>query len=582
MRRFSPLVFLLFVFLPLSAHALTAAAVGAAVFRGAAGAATTFQALGAFRANPYALAATVGVGLALTAIEISDTSGSKADFLPGSAANPPFTPAGWSTVETPPSTAPMGVSFSGAAPYYPSATQACSARCAATGKAMTGVDGGGNCQCSGTGWGPSYAAPTGYGACVSGTCQLQTPSAVQWPSDGVPTYRPDPAGTGNWVPHPRDPDVLSGVTPSGGLTTREGKDQYGNPVREIVTVTPDKGSDYERHTESPNPTTGLPKVQVDKIHSDQNGNVTSATTQTMENTKLANSSTNQGNGTQAQQNGDVAGSISSMQSAIVSAEGAVQSAVNNASGVISTAVASIGSAITTAVGNSASAISGAVSSIGSSITSAVNTASSAITSAVTTSMASVRTAVDAVKDSVTAIPAPIVTAISGLQTAVNAVRDAVVAVPPGQAPVMDDVKDAINTQGQAIRDKLSEGDAIDIPEDTLADNPADMVLPNDHMPDPDQQSLDDARDSLFAASGRFIVSVDNYTQRTGLKDYLNGFFPSSTSSAACSAASFTFPNLVTGANMTISIDCRLIVMVGDCMVMLASAVAYNIIRSGRA
>ncbi len=163
----------------------------------------------------------------------------------------PGYPAGWPDSEHPPtnSVAPTNMYEGsyycvGQAYVFPTAdaAAACEAHgaqaagsrvgcgwAAGAGGFQYGWTGGGSCVGGGT-WvyGPQPVCPRGY--TLSGSvCNLTDPSLVQWPSDGVPTYRPSSSGT-TFEAHPRDPDAAPNAGADGfRLITL---DPFGNPIQE--------------------------------------------------------------------------------------------------------------------------------------------------------------------------------------------------------------------------------------------------------------------------------------------------------------------------------------------------------------
>lgn len=127
--------------------------------------------------------------------------------------------------------------------------------------------------------------PSGY-TLSSGVCVLSDQARAKWPSDGIPTYQQN--SSGNWQPHPRDPDPASSTLPSGNSFSRTGNDTYGNPVKETFKNTPAGGMDYERQTEGLNPTSGQPFVQTDKFYFDQNGDLYNTTSNINNNSTINN------------------------------------------------------------------------------------------------------------------------------------------------------------------------------------------------------------------------------------------------------------------------------------------------------
>lgn len=116
-------------------------------------------------------------------------------------------------------------------------------------------------------------------------CNLTSPAAVQWPSDGVASVKPV---NGVITPVARDPDN-TGFTV--GDISRTGTDSYNNPVKETVTANGQNGYDYKRDTQSINPTTGEPTVQRDQYSVNGTGQVTSITSNTYNNSTVSNVNT---------------------------------------------------------------------------------------------------------------------------------------------------------------------------------------------------------------------------------------------------------------------------------------------------
>jgi hypothetical protein len=127
--------------------------------------------------------------------------------------------------------------------------------------------------------------------CVSGyvksgsSCVISTPSAVQYPSDGIPTVKPV---NGVLTPNSHDPDN-AGI--SSGNISRTGTDSYGNPVSESISSNPSNGVDYKRDTQSVNPSTGEPVVQRDQYSTNSHGQVNSSTSVVYNNSTVSNVNT---------------------------------------------------------------------------------------------------------------------------------------------------------------------------------------------------------------------------------------------------------------------------------------------------
>lgn len=128
------------------------------------------------------------------------------------------------------------------------------------------------------------SCPAGY-TLISSACTLTNSGAVQYPSDGQASVKP--VG-GVLTPNAHDPDNAGIVA---GDISRTGMDGYNNPVKETVSANPSNGYDYKRDTQSVNPTTGEPTVQRDQFSVDANGNVTSVTSNTYNNSTVSSVNT---------------------------------------------------------------------------------------------------------------------------------------------------------------------------------------------------------------------------------------------------------------------------------------------------
>ena len=248
----------------------------------------------------------INIGMAVGTYVIISTIGDGVNALRAQMAAPltgAQAPAGWTNSETPPATAAYTTQYK--ALNY------------ATGGYVLGPYSTGQAACEATGattnppyyYGhPAYVAPTNCGsnngwvqvqtACATGytlsggTCNLTTPAAVQWPSDGKATVQPV---NGVLTPNSRDPDN-SGIT--AGPIDRIGTDSYGNPVHESITSNTANGIDYRRDSQSVNPTTGEPTVQRDQYSTNSSGQVTSVTSNTYNNSTVSNVSTTNNAATQ--------------------------------------------------------------------------------------------------------------------------------------------------------------------------------------------------------------------------------------------------------------------------------------------
>lgn len=255
----------------------------------------SFQALSSFRGgfNPASAAITIGGGLMIMAI--GDGINSLRLQAGATATLPP--PPGWASSDSPSATTAkiktykaINANLGGYFGDFSTGQQACDA------SALT------------WGSGPSYPTFTysvpnicsGYtgfvqviDTCPNGyvnsgsICTLTTPTAVQWPSDGIPTLSNTGSG---FTPNPRDPD--NGTTPSSSVQDRTGTDSYGNPVQETVQTNAESGIDYARKTQSQNSTTGQPSVQLDKFSTNSSGTIMSVTTANYENSTITNINTN--------------------------------------------------------------------------------------------------------------------------------------------------------------------------------------------------------------------------------------------------------------------------------------------------
>lgn len=132
----------------------------------------------------------------------------------------------------------------------------------------------------------SLSCPNGY--TLSGaSCVLSNSSAVQWPTDGVPTLQHNGSA---YVPHSRDPDN-AGQPASSSPYTRTGTDQYQNPVKETLTPNVVGGTDYRRDTQGVNSQTGEPLVQRDTFSTDQTGQVLATASVQFPNSTISNVNT---------------------------------------------------------------------------------------------------------------------------------------------------------------------------------------------------------------------------------------------------------------------------------------------------
>ncbi|UZR30723.1 hypothetical protein [Methylococcus mesophilus] len=275
--------------------------------------AKAWEALSGFRGPFSPVGAAIGLGIGIGLYELCDNLNCY-QYLPGENLPYPAVP-GWSDPDTPPASVPGTSNYT----YYDSRgwikgtftdpAAACVQFCAnAYGPTVTeclprsgysNPDGSGYYDCNGPGGCNCIiavsSASTTCGTCYvddgKGHCLLQSAcpngAKAQWPSDGKPTYR---AGRTGWVAAERDPDVGT------HQDTRTGADAHANSVRETIKPTPDGGADYVRDTESVG-SDGKPVVNRDQVHTDANGNVTSSTTTSYNNTTITNVDNTTGAGT---------------------------------------------------------------------------------------------------------------------------------------------------------------------------------------------------------------------------------------------------------------------------------------------
>lgn len=267
---------------------------------------TGLQALKAFGGNfnPINIAGIAGAMVVMHVLE--DAVGNKAHVLPGQN-SPGIAPDGWTGANSPPPTATAGSRICWEQ-VETSAT--CRSTIAEAGQAIAASYNPasyGTCMYIGnSGYTVEIYCDTGYHPFVNthlsttcaagyivqnGQCILNNPSAVMWPSDGVPTYQMQ---GGQLVGHPRDPDSV-GVNPP--ALVREGEDQFGNPGHESITPNPDGGTTIRRREQTVNPQNGQPLTQETGIQTDANGVVTNHWQQTynstVNNTTVTNTTTTQ-------------------------------------------------------------------------------------------------------------------------------------------------------------------------------------------------------------------------------------------------------------------------------------------------
>lgn len=133
----------------------------------------------------------------------------------------------------------------------------------------------------------SNTCPAGY-SLTGSSCNLTSPSAAKWPSDGKSTIFQDPS-SGNFTSHPRDPDILdnSNSSISGNIFKRSGQDEYGNPINEQAKSTPDGGLEIIRDSQYKN-SLGNPTVQRDSFTFNSAGDLIQQTSNTFNNSYITN------------------------------------------------------------------------------------------------------------------------------------------------------------------------------------------------------------------------------------------------------------------------------------------------------
>lgn len=145
------------------------------------------------------------------------------------------------------------------------------------------------------GWFPNWqrlqyavTCPNGYVQNAANGCDVLNPASIQWPSDGIPSYIPDPT-LNRLIPMDRDPDN-TGLQPIPEYS-RAGQDPMGNPTKETIRPNSAHGIDYQRDVETQDPQTGLPKVVRYQFSTDSSGQVISNTVNEFTNTTLNNTTT---------------------------------------------------------------------------------------------------------------------------------------------------------------------------------------------------------------------------------------------------------------------------------------------------
>ena len=280
-------LFSFFIVCPFSSYAapLNATKIGA-VWTTTPVAETAFQALQGFRGafTP------INLGMSVGTYVIISTIGDGINAIRAEMANPlpsANSPAGWSNSETPPSVSSISNSYSpvGYSGTYASGQAACNSVTSSSYIYEPGW-----CSYAASGYHAfqvsiTSSCPVGY-TLSGGQCNLTNAAAVMYPSDGRSSVKPV---LGVLTPNPRDPDN-TGLQWSSPYT-RTGTDTFNNPVSETITSNAANGIDYSRDTQGVNPATGEPMVQRDKYSTDANGQVTSTTSITYNNSTINNVNT---------------------------------------------------------------------------------------------------------------------------------------------------------------------------------------------------------------------------------------------------------------------------------------------------
>lgn len=262
---------------------------------------STANALGSF-AGKWGSVITIGATIAGALLQDYQTPPNQLTLLPKKNTTPQSLP-GWSNPDSPPSTSSVTILYTAScqgavSSVFPDTTcQSCNY------PAGTSYDHSTTNTCyyrnnTTGGVGPytsvqtSNTCPAGY-ILNTGTCTLSQPAQVQWPSDGSPSYYPDP-DTGTIKESPRDPDNQNGNWSSWPgkdqqTYSRSGTDPVGNPTSETVTVTggsnPTTTIEQSQQGVAPD---GGPGVQKQTITYNSNGIVTSVTNQFFYNSTLSN------------------------------------------------------------------------------------------------------------------------------------------------------------------------------------------------------------------------------------------------------------------------------------------------------
>jgi hypothetical protein len=110
----------------------------------------------------------------------------------------------------------------------------------------------------------------------------------------------------------------------------------------------------------------------------------------------------------------------------------------------------------------------------------------------------------------------------------------------------------------------------------ITDNPQDEKLSDDKVDD--KKVAPDAQVKVGAAFDRVLTSADSLSGRSGIKSYMQGFFPSGSGGGGCAPA-FSVKVPVFGY-VEILIPCAIIRIIGDCIFMLGLVKAFSIAREG--
>lgn len=257
----------------------------------------------AFRGPVGQIISAVSIGTQLLQLAMSDSTSHPLMVLPGRNVAPP-TPSGWTDANTPSATA--SITYSNGTNNYGSAGAACTALQTDTLDWSPAYLNGVQCLVQVTPYGTAHGygatgtvgslgsissiCPTGYTA-SSGVCTLSNASTATWPLDGNVDYQPNSTSNG-FVKPAREPETLAGYAPGSAPTTltRTGTDVAGNPVSETVSANSAGGIDYQRDTQTLDDY-GRDTVQRDKLSTDVNGLVISATTAQFFNSTLGSVNT---------------------------------------------------------------------------------------------------------------------------------------------------------------------------------------------------------------------------------------------------------------------------------------------------